>query len=248
MVDSPLWWAGFIWVLFCGWALSSYTSNLIFRLPRKEYPFGREPYCGDCNASLTPRELFPIFSFWLTDGKCRHCGSIIPFSYFVIEVFFPLAYIAAYVKFGLADEFILVALAVPCLFAIAMMAWEENYFSPMTTLMLGVVGLWMQTLTQHSITTGLVGGFIGFIAAVALHRFNQKTPQVAPDLREFPSYIWLAGAMGCWLPMDALWMALPVWLLLQNILQRSILIKRKPYISEAISFALVLTAGIFRCY
>lgn len=248
MAIDPLWLAGAIWAMFCGWALSSYASNFIFRLPRKEYPFGREPYCGDCNASLTPRDLAPIISYYMTDGKCRHCGSQVPFSYFIVEILFPLGFLAAYAQFSFGDVFMLVAAAYSCAVIIAMMAWEDGYYSPLATTFLGIAGLWAQTMQSHTILNGLITGFMAFFVAIAWHR-RIRSNQAALDLRQIPSYVWYAAVMGCWLPINTLFLAAILWMLLQVILQP--MLRGHPHASEtsrAIAFATALITAIFIAY
>jgi prepilin signal peptidase PulO-like enzyme (type II secretory pathway) len=235
--------------MFCGWALSSYASNFIFRLPRKEYTFGREPYCGDCNASLTPRDLAPIISYYMTDGKCRHCGSQVPFSYFIVEILFPLGFLAAYVQFSFGDAFMLVTAAYSCAVIIAMMAWEDDYYSPLTTTFLGIVGLWMQTLQTHGILGGILSAFLGFMIAASWHLKGRDLKKETPDIRTFPSYIWLATVLGCWLPFLPLFISLAFWYVITKLLT-PLLTKtvHSAKAGEAIAFSITLITAIFVVY
>ena len=146
MIDPQWWWAGLIWAIAMGWAASSYASNFIYRLPRHEYPFGRTPYCGDCNAPLKPIDLAPVVSWLMTRGKCRYCGSPIPVSYFYVELVFPLLFGMAFVLYGFNDKYLLIVGTFSLLVVQAMMAYEDDYFSPGVTVFLAVLGLLVQAL------------------------------------------------------------------------------------------------------
>jgi leader peptidase (prepilin peptidase) / N-methyltransferase len=62
---------GIIWMLVLGPAVGNYACSVVYRLPRGKTPFERHPYCGHCNADLKPIDLFPIWSWLSTKGKCR---------------------------------------------------------------------------------------------------------------------------------------------------------------------------------
>lgn len=250
MIFDPLWLAGAVWALFCGWALSSYTSNFIFRLPRGEYPFGREPYCGDCNASLTARDLAPIISYYMTDGKCRHCGAQVPMSYFLLELIVPLAALWAYGNFGLGDYFLLFLAAASTLLAIAMMAWEDGYYSPLTTVFLGGLGLLVQALFLHEITGALLSALIAFLLAVKIHLSvsHQSTASI-PDVQNLPREVWFAVICGCWLPIIPMLGVLALWFVLSHALKP--LFRNHPHARIAchtIAFCLSLSAGMLWYY
>ena len=208
---------GIIWALFFGWAASSYASAFIFRLPRKEYPFGRKPYCDSCNALLQPKDLAPIFSFLLTDGKCRYCGSGVPISYYLIELIYPLCFLQLYLSYGFGDVFLLMAVALSALVVLVMAAYEAEYYSPLTLIVVAVMGLLIQTLTTATVTTALIGGFTCFLGAAFWYRFIEKI-KGEMDLRTLPPYVWMALALGCWLPLPQALLAIVVWIVLRKMI------------------------------
>lgn len=243
---TPIWWAGVIWALTCGWAISSYTSSFIFRLPRNEYPFGRKPYCDSCNALLQPKDLFPIFSFLLTDGKCRYCGSGVPITYYLIELVYPLCFLQLYLSHGFGDVFLLMAVTLSALVVLVMAAYEAEYYSPLTLMVVAVMGLLMQTLTTATVTTALIGGFICFLGAVFWHRFASKEKGQV-DLRALPAYVWMALALGCWLPLPQAALAIVGWIVLRKMIAVFIAPKSQLFTTTA-AYALSLSGLAFNYY
>lgn len=196
--DQPLWYAGLVWALAMGWAASSYASNFAWRLPRGETPFGREPYCGECNAKLTPRDLFPIFSWLLSGGKCRHCGAKVPASYFFLELLYVPYVGLCYAAFGFGDMFLLIAFLGMLLQIAAMMAWDDDYISPVLNLLLICTGLMFQLMRGNFLMDGLLGIFFALFAALILRGFKTGEPP-KKDVYALPKWVWLIAASGAWL-------------------------------------------------
>lgn len=73
--------AGFL----IGAVLGSFIKALADRSLVKESFWGRS-YCPVCKAKLGWYDLFPVLSFLLLKGKCRHCRNKINIEYPVVEV------------------------------------------------------------------------------------------------------------------------------------------------------------------
>ncbi len=208
---APLWYAGLIWAMAMGWAASSYASNFSYRMPRNETPFGREPYCGDCDNKLTPKDLFPIFSYALTGGKCRHCGAQVPYSYFILELLY-MPYVGlCYAAFGFGDMFVLMALLGMILQISAMMAWDDNYVSSTLTLILLMGGLLFGLLQGGLLLDGLIAVFFGLFGAIILHALMSRKPP-SKDVYSLPKWIWVIAASAPWLTLSTLVWFIPMWL------------------------------------
>ena len=70
-----------------GSALGSLSNVFIFRLPR-HMPLTRPRHsiCSNCKSRLTILDMFPVISYLLLKGKCRHCGQEIPARYLIVEL------------------------------------------------------------------------------------------------------------------------------------------------------------------
>lgn len=243
----PLWWCGLILATFSGWALSSYASNFTYRLPRNEKPLGKKPYCGECDTLLQPKDLAPILSFLWTDGKCRYCGAAIPISYYILELLYPLLFIAAYVHFGFGDLFLLIGFGSAALVALAMMAWEDGFFSKSTLVFIGVLGVCARALVFQNITEAMLGAFIGmFIAAAYSLRF--KLSEKDFDLSTLPIYVWLAATLGCWLPLPTAIVTAAIWLITWFILKRIPFLQYQAVSAPVLGFVLAIIPAIFITY
>lgn len=63
---------------FINVVLDRYNTGLKFWLGKS--------FCFNCNNKLEKKDMFPVFSFLFLRGKCRNCGSRIPYESFVIEL------------------------------------------------------------------------------------------------------------------------------------------------------------------
>lgn len=92
----------FYWYLFVfGLMFGSFASVVIERLKhnKKWIIWGRSE-CPTCHHSLWFKDLFPVFSFLSTKGKCRYCKTR-------ISVFYPLLELSSAVLFTLTWYFLL---------------------------------------------------------------------------------------------------------------------------------------------
>ena len=76
-------------VLICavfGLAVGSFLNVVIWRVPRKESVVVPASHCPSCDASIAPRDNVPLVSWFMLRGRCRHCGTTIPFRYPFVEL------------------------------------------------------------------------------------------------------------------------------------------------------------------
>ncbi len=133
---------GIIWSGFMGLAIGNFATNPIYRLPRGESLFARDPYCGDCNAPLKPRDLFPVLSWLSTGGKCRYCGARVPGAYTVTEALIGAIFVTLYLRLGWSERFVLESFGLTAFVMIAVMLFIDGFFSDRTLvacLMLGML-------------------------------------------------------------------------------------------------------------
>lgn len=74
--------------LFIGASFGSFLNALIYRMPRGlSISEPKNSFCPKCKARLTLLDLFPLLSWLLLRGKCRHCAAPIASRYFFVELF-----------------------------------------------------------------------------------------------------------------------------------------------------------------
>jgi prepilin signal peptidase PulO-like enzyme (type II secretory pathway) len=189
---------GIVFSGFLGLALGNFATNPIYRLPRNESLFYRDPYCGDCNTKLTTIDLFPVFSWLSTRGKCRYCGASVPGSYAVTEALIGLLFVVAYVKFGFSERFVLVSFGATAFVMIAMMLHIDNFFSGKTLVVCIAIGMVYRTLLEGTIYGFAGGAGLGLLAGVVAWKCSGKP--LIRDMAAFPTYLKLLVCAGIWLP------------------------------------------------
>lgn len=242
MISEPFWLIGLIFAIFFGWAMSSYTSSFIYRLPRGEDPLGRKPYCGDCNTLLKPIDLFPIFSWLMTGGKCRYCGAKVPASYCVVELCGTLSFAYFYTAYGFHDMFLVMASVFALLVIQMMMVYDDDYHSPLITLLIGGIGV-VATLVQGKLLgDALINIFFGFILGILLYNVRTPKEQRSRKMKEMPDYVWLSTVAGAWLELPALMGFLAAWYMVRLLLKKpwEASPKKQLYVSYCVTLFVVL--------
>lgn len=74
--------------------LGSFTTMLVYRLPRGLSIVKPRSFCPTCKKTLVVRDLFPVASYLIYKGRCRQCGAEIPVRYLFIEMGFVILGIA----------------------------------------------------------------------------------------------------------------------------------------------------------
>lgn len=184
---------------FFGLFLGNFTTSPIYRLPRNESPFLKDPYCGDCNAKLVPKDLFPVVSWLMTRGKCRYCGASVPGTYAVIEAVIGLLFVACYLKAGFTEQFLLVSLGMTAMLMIGCMLYLDDFISGKTVIATIFFGALYRTLQEGSIYGAAGGAFAGLLAGAIVWKLS-KTKFIR-DVASFPAYLQLLVAAGVWLPL-----------------------------------------------
>lgn len=188
---------GIIWSCFLGLAIGNFATNPIYRLPRKEPLFVKDPYCGDCNALLKPRDLFPVFSWLMTRGKCRYCGAAVPAAYAFTEGLVGALFVACYLRFGFNEEFILVSLGLTSFVMLAMMLYLDNFFSDRTLIACLVLGMLYRVLGEGTLYGFAGTGYAALIVSLLVWKYSGR-PMVR-DVAAFPDYLKLLTVSGVWL-------------------------------------------------
>jgi prepilin signal peptidase PulO-like enzyme (type II secretory pathway) len=196
---------GVIFSAFLGLFFGNFATNPIYRLPRRESLFLKDPYCGDCNHILTAKDLFPVLSWLMTRGKCRYCGASVPPTYAGVEAVIGLLFVVCYLKSGFSENFVLVSLGMTALIMIAIMLYLDNFFSGKTLIASLFLGALYRTLQDGTVYDMAGGAFAGLIVGAAAWRFSGK--ELIRDIVAFPPYLNLLVAAGTWLPLHQFFMA-----------------------------------------
>lgn len=89
---------GSFWILFyfiLGTIVGSFLNVVALRYNSGRGLTGRSA-CFSCGKVLSWNELIPIFSYVISFGRCRNCGSKISFQYPLVEIFTGILFLGAY--------------------------------------------------------------------------------------------------------------------------------------------------------
>lgn len=105
-----------IYITFIGMVLGSFYNVVGLRVPLRQSIIRPPSQCGTCHKQLSGRDLIPILSYLLAQGKCRHCGTKVSALYPIGEAVTGLIFLWLYLRFGLTMQsiigFVLVSMLV----------------------------------------------------------------------------------------------------------------------------------------
>ena len=191
-----------------GWGLliaapviGSFIGVLIRRLPNGQPILRSRSRCDGCGAALTARDLVPLISWMLAQGRCRRCG-------YRLGWFYPAVEIAALIVVLIAlavDE--MPRAALDCLFGwwLLTLAWIDLrrwLLLDILTLPLIVVGLTLAALLEpDAVLDRALGAALGYAALRALaivYRVLRRREGLGRGDAK------LLGAAGAWVGATAL--------------------------------------------
>jgi leader peptidase (prepilin peptidase) / N-methyltransferase len=122
-----------IFIIIFGLVLGSFTTCIIYRLPRglsiwKSETGSHRSMCPACHHILTARELVPVVSWVLQKGRCRHCGKPMGGHYPIIETCVLILVMGLFAVFGVSVTAFLSALIIPVLAGLAAFGLKKRLF------------------------------------------------------------------------------------------------------------------------
>ncbi len=194
--------------VFLGLILGSFSSALIYRVPRK-MPWGAvRSSCTNCKYVLTARDLIPVFSWLIARGKCRKCGASVSYIYPVLELVSAFLCVATYLVFGLTYEAFFVFAAIPFLLALCVIDLRHMILPNQLVFILFVIGVLrlfyfsvtgVFTQASDMFVTYFLGavfyGFVSWFTGFILSKILKKDSLGFGDVKFFI-------VAGLWLGLD----------------------------------------------
>ncbi len=124
-----------------GLVLGSFSTALIHRVPRRLKWGAKRSSCPTCKTALGVADLFPVFSWVFSMGKCRHCKKPISIIYPLIELSGAVLSVLVYLVFGFSAEMIFAAAAIPVLISLFVIDLRHMILPNQLVFVLMVIGL-----------------------------------------------------------------------------------------------------------
>lgn len=212
MIDNQLFYILLPVAFIVGAVFGSFVSVASYRLPRGEEIVFKPSHCPHCAAVLETRDLFPIFSWVLQRGRCRHCDHTISPRYPLIEGTLGTVFVGLLITYGVSWQTLLLMLLATELAILIVTDLEHTIIPDSVQIALLLTGLaWC--ILHHAIWKDvLVMAAGGLFLGLALHygyKWLRKKDGLGwadvkflcvagiwLSLPSFISFIFFAGLLG----------------------------------------------------
>jgi leader peptidase (prepilin peptidase)/N-methyltransferase len=162
-----------------GAIVGSFLNVCIARIPNGDSVIHPPSHCPKCKTPLPFYDNIPLISYLFLRGRCRFCGEVISFRYFVVELLMGALSVTLYYEFGFGLAFFVGFIFVAALIVISFIDLDVRIVPDVISLPGIVAGLLFSVIARYAIgdPTGLVpspfsailGALIGggFLLAVA---------------------------------------------------------------------------------
>lgn len=232
-----------------GIIIGSFLNVCIYRLPRGEEVVRTRSHCMSCGSTLKWYELFPILSYILQKGRCRHCKEKLSIQYPLVELANGLVYVFIFVRMGICVESILFCLCASTLLVIAIIDARTYEIIPGCNIIIGILGI-VRLLLDLPHWYEYIAGFFAVSVIFLLVYFITKGNGIGGgDIK-------LMAAAGLLLGWKNILLALAIGSITGSVIHLSLMkIKKKdrvlafgPYLAFGIFVAMIFGEQIIRWY
>jgi leader peptidase (prepilin peptidase) / N-methyltransferase len=135
---------------FPGLALGSFLNVVAARVPLRRSVVHPGSACMACETTIAWYDNIPIVSWLLLRGRCRHCGTSIPWKYPLVELVTALLIGGCVLAFGLTADAAVASLFCAALVAISVTDFERKVIPNQIVLPAAVTVLLAQTALHPS--------------------------------------------------------------------------------------------------
>ena len=148
-----------IWFGAVGATIGSFLNVVIYRLPRGQSIVFPPSHCPRCNHKIRIYDNFPIFGWFLLEGKCRDCKLPISFRYPLIETIVCAMVMAfAALLIPMEQNFVRPDFVMPEITEMLKMSLEtdQRIALPMTFTQIVLRLIWLSALHLFLLTLGMI--------------------------------------------------------------------------------------------
>jgi leader peptidase (prepilin peptidase)/N-methyltransferase len=155
-----------------GLAVGSFLNVCIDRLPQGESIAGGRSHCDACKRQIRARDLVPVLSYVVLQGRCRDCGARIPIRVVLVEATAGIAFAALVLAYGLTVTSGVLAVYSAILIVVFVIDIEHRLI--LNTVVLCSLGFallvaafvqpqWLGDFGPHPFASAVAGAATGFI-------------------------------------------------------------------------------------
>lgn len=223
-------------VFLFGLVIGSFLNVVIGRIPAGESIVNPPSHCESCGNYLQPKDLIPVISWFCLKGKCRYCGEKIHYRYPLTELVNAIVWVLIIWQFGLTWQ----GLAGLFIFSLSLVITQidlEHFIIPNGIVIILLAGgiIYHFLTPELSLPARLLGLGVG-VAIPALIALISRGGMGGGDIK-------LMGAMGFWLGLAGVLIALFVAALVGSIVGISLIISGRKKRKDPIPFGPFLVLG-----
>lgn len=191
----------FIIFLF-GLCIGSFLNVCIYRLPAsKTITDPPRSICPSCNRQIRYYDNIPILSYLWLKGRCRHCGTRIPFRYVVVELMTGVVAVGILFHFGLTLEGLIYFVFISSLIIMTFIDIDHRIIPDVITLpgiLIGLIAsLALPTVGfKNAIIGMLVGGGSLWLVAWVYYLLTRKDGMGGGDIKLLAMMGTIVGLKG----------------------------------------------------
>lgn len=199
-------------VAMLGLVLGSFSSALIYRVPRGISWGAKRSYCPSCNNVLEAKDLIPLFSWCLNKGKCRYCKTDISAFYPFVEILCAGLCLVGYSVYGLKVDGLCLYAALPFLLALFFIDIKHMILPNQLIFVLFVIGIlrliYFWSFDGFSVLAGGVIMLDYVLAAILFSLLSWGTGVIVGKILKKESLgfgdVKFFGLAGLWLGLEKL--------------------------------------------
>lgn len=138
-----------ILVCILGLIIGSFLNVCIYRLPQNQSIITPPSHCMICNNRLRPFDLIPILSWLILRGRCRYCGTTIPFRYPAVEILTGIFFVFCFNEFGLGPELFKALILTSFLIVITFIDYDHQLILDKVVIGLAGTGIGINLLINY---------------------------------------------------------------------------------------------------
>ena len=239
-------------IFIIGAIIGSFLNAVIYRLPRHESLLFPGSHCPQCGEKIDWFDNIPIFSFFILDGKCRHCKTAIPPRYLIVETVTAILFVIIYHVYGFSYEFLFYITLATLLITVTFTDLEKGTIPNAVILTGAIAGFCMSLIfwpacvppswtgwplnITNSLIAFLAGGGIMIFWAVTGKLLFKKESIGAGDIK-------LVAMIGIFLGLQNTLLALFLSFLIATIAGISMILLKKAQMDSRLPFAPFLASG-----